>query len=180
MKNPVARRYAQAFLELGIEHGKHREFQTQLRELATSYRDSEAFRALVHNPSFQVTERRETLKAIGKKAGWDPLMVNLTLLLLDKHRMDCVEGISEFYDDFVDQHEGILRARVSSAAPLKDSQVASIKGAIAKMTGKDVVLETDVDEDLIGGIVTRIGDTVYDGSVRKQLSTLRDAILESA
>ena len=78
----------------------------------------------------------------------------------------------------VDQHAGNVRAHVTTAKPLKDSQVAVIKSAIAQMTGKNVLLETAVDADIVGGVVTRIGNTMYDGSVRTQLETIRDSILE--
>lgn len=178
MKHPVSRRYARAFLDIGIERGNYLELQSQLREFADAYKTSEPLRLVISNPSIKVAERREVIRKVAAKAGWDQVLTNFALLLLDKDRVEFIEHIAEEFDVLVDQHDGNVRAHVTSAKPLKDSQIASLQGAISRMTGKNVLLETDTDSDLIGGLVTRIGDTVYDGSVRTQLSTLRESILE--
>ncbi len=180
MKHPVARRYARAFLDIGIERENYIALQGQLREFADIYKSSEGLRSVISNPSIKVSERRQVIRSIAEKGGWNQLMTNLALLLLDKDRVQFIEHIADEYDKIVDKHDGNVRAHVTAAKPLKDSQIASIEGAISRMTGKNVLLSTDTDPDLIGGLITRIGDTVYDGSVQKQLSTLRDSILEGA
>ena len=106
------------------------------------------------------------------------MMTNLSLLLVDNDRIKFIDDICSVFDAMVDVHEGNVRASVTTARVLPNAQVESIKKAIAQMTGKGVLMETSVDPALLGGVVTRIGGTVYDGSVRTQLETLRGSILE--
>jgi F-type H+-transporting ATPase subunit delta len=149
-----------------------------LRELADIYTQSPQLRAIVKNPSVGVDERRAVLEKIAKRSGWTPFIRNLAFLLLDNDRFDYVDGIAAEFEEMLDAHAGNVRAYVTTAQPLKDSQIATIKGAIARLTGKNVLLETDVDPEILGGVVTRIGSTLYDGSVRTQLETIRESILD--
>jgi len=178
MKHPASKRYAKAFLDIGIELSNHKGLQGQLRELADVFLKSPEFRAVVSNPSIRIDERRASIRAIGKSAGWNPMMINLALLLVDKDRMKYVGDIADELDRLVDLHDGNVRATVSTATKLELSQIESIKKALTAMTGKQVILTTEVDPLLIGGVTTRIGDRVLDGSVRTQLNTLRQTILE--
>lgn len=178
MRGPVAKRYARALLELGVEKGNYALLQKQLRELAGLYEGSPELRAILTNPSVSVAERRKVVETIAARSMWNPFVKNFALLLLDNDRFDHVTGIADELDQLVDTHAGNVRAQVTTAQPLKDSQVAVIKGAIAKLTGKNVLLETSVDPEILGGVVTRVGNTLYDGSVRTQLETLRESILK--
>jgi len=99
-------------------------------------------------------------------------------LLVDKDRMKYVGDIADELDRQVDLHDGNVRATVTTATKLELAQIERIKSALVAMTGKQVILTTEVDPLLIGGVTTRIGDKVLDGSVRTQLSTLRQTILE--
>jgi F-type H+-transporting ATPase subunit delta len=178
MRAPVTKRYARALLDLGLEKGNHAVLQTQLRELADLYDGSPELRTVVQNPSVRVDERHEVLSTIAKRGGWTPFIRNLAFVLLDNDRFGEVGDIADEYEELLDAHAGNVRARVTTAQPLKDSQVATIKGAIAKLTGKTVLLETEVDPDILGGVITRVGSTLYDGSVRTQLEAIRESILD--
>lgn len=178
MRGPVAKRYARALLDLGVEKGKFAVFQKQLRDLADAYGGSPELRAILNNPGVSGAERRKVLETISQKAMFDPLLRNFAMILLDNDRFEYVEHIAEEFDALVDEHSGNVRATVTTAKELKDSQVAVIKGAIAKLTGKNVLLETEVDPEILGGVVTRVGNTLYDGSVRTQLETLKESILK--
>ena len=177
MRGPVAKRYARALLEIGVAHANLPMLQRQVRDLATMFDGSDALQAIVSNPGVTMTERRAVVEAVAKKSAFHAMVRNFAMLLLDNARFDHVGGIADELDAMADEHQGNVRAHVTTSTALKDSQVASIKGAIAALTGKKVLLETDVDPDIIGGIVTRVGNTVYDGSVRSQLNTIRDSIL---
>ncbi|MEZ4460573.1 MAG: ATP synthase F1 subunit delta [bacterium] len=176
--NAASKRYAKAFLEIGIERGNYKTLQGQLRELADVYEQSAEFRAIVANPGVSVDERRAVIRAIAQKQGWDVMTTNLTLLLVDKDRIKDIADIANQLDKQVDLHDGNVRATVTTATSLDAAQVESIKAALVSMTGKKVILKTEVDAALIGGATTRIGDMVLDGSLRTQLSSLRQSILE--
>ncbi len=178
MRGQVAKRYARALLEIGIANNNFAIIQRQVRELADLYVGSAPLRSIVSNPNVSHAERGKVVDQIASRAQLHPMVRNFMMLLLDNDRFDHVEGIAAELDDMVDEHAGNVRAHVTTATPLKDSQLALIKGAIAKITGKNVLLDTAVDPDIVGGVVTRVGSTLYDGSVRTQLESIRDSILE--
>ncbi len=177
MRNLASKRYARALLQIGIERGNTKLLQTQLAELATIFVQSPEFRMVIANPSISIDERRQVIRQIAQKANWDAMMVNLALLLVDKDRIQNVAEISEEFQLLVDVHEGNVRATVTSARTLGLGQIEQIKQALAQVTGKKVIVTTAVDASLLGGVVTRVGDTVYDGSVKTQLNRIRESIL---
>lgn len=175
---PVANRYAEALFSLGVENGELESLGQALQEMKAYFTGSDALRTVLLNPAIQLEERRQVITAISKKADWPRLFKNFTQLLLDKDRLRYIAEIAESYARKVDDHQGRARARVTSAVALKDEQVEKIRARLSELTGKDVVLTTDVDEELIGGIVARVGSTIYDGSVRTHLQRMREAILK--
>lgn len=178
MRHPVSKRYARAFLEIGIDSGNYKTLQSQIRDFADVYDKNQDLQNVLLNPGVSMDERRGVIRTIGQKFGWDQMTINLALLLIDKDRVMLVVDIANELDAQVDIHDGVVRANVSSALELNPAQVASIKSAIARLTGKTVMLETDVDKALLGGVVTKVGGRVFDGSVRTQLQTLKDSILQ--
>lgn len=173
----LARRYAQALLDIGVEQGNYETMLAQLEELAGLYEQSKPFRTVLRNPSIQLEERRGIVRAIAKKRGWHQMVTNFSLLLLDNDRFRLITVIARQFSQMVDQKLGNVRAKVTSAVELSAAQRNEMQAALAKVTGKNVVLETEVDESLLGGAVTRIAGTVYDGSVRSQIDRLRESIL---
>jgi F-type H+-transporting ATPase subunit delta len=95
-----------------------------------------------------------------------------------KGRIGEIPGIFNSLQSLTDTRAGVVRAQVTSAAKLAPNQVNAIKAALAKKTGKKVLVETEVDEALIGGVITRLGGKVYDGSIRTQLQAIRTAAAE--
>jgi F-type H+-transporting ATPase subunit delta len=98
------------------------------------------------------------------------------MLLFDKRRIGFVPDISEFYGGLADELKGVARASLVSATELPDETVEKIRAALSKRTGKDILLETEQDPSLIGGIVTRIGDLVLDGSIKTQLLNMSESL----
>jgi len=176
---PVARRYAQALLEIGIERGNFDQMREQLNALATLFADSRDFRNTMLNPSIALDERKVLMKTIAERVKLDPMVRNFTLLLLDNERFRFVQDIAQDYQELADRKAGRVRAAVTSAVKLDSTQINSIKAQLMKLTGaSSIELDADVDESLIGGVVTRVGGIVLDGSVRNQLDAMRASILE--
>lgn len=174
---PVARRYAKALLDIGVEQNNYEKLRDQLDELAAVYEQSKPFRTALLNPSIGLDERRKIIRAIAQKRGWNQMITNFALLLLDNDRFRVVPTIARAFGKMVDEKSGNVRARVTSAVELDESQKTNIRAALGEITGKNVLLETTVDESLLGGAVTRIGSMVYDGSVKSQIERLRESIL---
>lgn len=174
---PVARRYAQALLEIGVEQNNYEKLRDQLDEVASLYKQSKPFRTALLNPSIELDERRKVIRAIAEQRGWGPMVINFALLLLDNDRFRIAPTIAREFGKLVDQKAGNVRAQVTSAVELDATQKKNIEATLGQITGKNVLLETKVDEALLGGAVTRIGSMVYDGSVRSQIERLRASIL---
>ena len=98
------------------------------------------------------------------------------MLLFDKGRIGFISSISDFYQKLVDELKGVARASLISATELTSEIIEKIRNSLSKRTGKDIVLEVEQDPGLIGGIVTRIGDLVLDGSIKTQLLNMRETL----
>ncbi len=174
----VAKRYANALLEVGIAHNKLEVIQAQVQDVAGVYEASNELRNVINNPVVRVAERHAIVRSVADKKGWDAFVKNFALILVDNNRFAAIPDIVDALNDLIDAHRGDVRAFVTTARPLQDAQAATVQGALAKMTGKNIILETRIDESLIGGIVTRIGNKVYDGSVKTKLASLKESILK--
>lgn len=175
---PVAKRYAQALFSLGEEKGQLDEYGQALAQVAELFAASQELRQVLLNPAIKLEERRGVLAALAKRAEWPALFRNFTMLLLDKDRLRYIDAIAEAFRRRLDAHQGRAQARVTSAVALDDEQIKTLKKRLDELTGMDVVMTTDVDDELIGGLVARVGSTVYDGSVRTHLQRMREAILK--
>lgn len=176
--NPVARRYAKALLDLGVEQSTYSLYREQLEALAQAYETSRDFRNTMLNPSIKLEERKEIMRKIAAKFGFDAMIRNFTLLLLDKDRFRLVSEISREYTRQANEKDGRLHAHVTSAKALTPLQLSRLTQTLAKLTGKKIELESEVDPELIGGTVTRLGGVVLDGSVRSSLESMRASILQ--
>ncbi|MEM6646351.1 MAG: ATP synthase F1 subunit delta [Bacteroidota bacterium] len=109
-----------------------------------------------------------------------PLTLRFLKLLIEKRREDAFPAVVRAYRALRDKQEGIIEIKARSAKPLTAEEEAELKAALAKLTGQTVRLNTTIDASLIGGVVVRVGDTVYDGSVRHQLEGLREKLGQQA
>lgn len=177
MKNlAVARRYAKALLLIGKEDGHTDSYREELSGFSDLMEREAALNQAITNPLYESSGRRKVLQAVIDKLGISKTMKSFLLLLFDKGRIGFVSSIDDFYQKLADELNGIARASLVSATALSDDTVEKIRAALSKKTQKKIVLEVEKDPDLIGGIVTKIGDLVWDGSIRTQLSNMRETL----
>ena len=177
MKNlTIARRYAKALLLIGKEDGQAETYRDELDMISGLIQKERELEQAIRNPLYDVEGRRKVLKAIIDKLNPTKIMSSYLLLLFDKGRIGFLNNISEFYKKLADELKGIARASLVSATELSSETVEKIRSALSKRTGKEVILEVEQDPELIGGIVTRIGDLVLDGSVKTQLLNMRESL----
>lgn len=176
MTNAIAKRYAKALVQLGAEEGAVDSFQKDLGSFEGALKASPELKAVFASPAYAIEAKREILKALIAKMALSQTVANFLLLLLDKSRLEFVSQIKHSYGVLADELSGVVRPVLTSAAPLEAGQVDGIRGALEKMTGKKVVLDVTVDSSLIGGVVTKIGDKVFDGSVKTQLTRIHDIL----
>ena len=181
--NIVARPYAQAVFELANEAGELGPWSESLAIAGQLVADS-ALVEYLGNPAFNNEQRLEFLTGLFKNAGAkllagnDDKGTNFLKLLLENRRVAVMPEIAEHYEAKKAKAENTVDAVVTSATKLSKKQVGDIAAALKKRLGCDVNVETEIDENLIGGAVIRAGDVVIDGSLRARLEGLATALVK--
>ena len=177
MKNlKIARRYAKALLIIGKEDDKAESYKEELGRFSDLITREKELEQAITNPLYDVGGRKKVLQAVIDKLSISKVMSSFLLLLFDKGRFGYLSDINEFYKKLADELKGIVRASLVSAAELSSETVEKIRTTLSKKTGKDIILEVEQDPSLIGGIVSRIGDLVLDGSIKTQLLNMRESL----
>jgi F-type H+-transporting ATPase subunit delta len=178
MSTDVANRYADALVGLAAEKNSLEQVSSQLASFQTALGESDDFTSALRNPGFSLAERHAVTVAVMDRLKIDGITRNFILLLIENDRIAAFNEILSSFDGFVDDRLGRVRASVTSAVPLGSEMLGEIEKQIKHLTGKsEVLLSADIDASLIGGIVTHVGDLVLDGSIRTQLSTIRNQLL---
>ena len=167
----LARRYAKAILSLNDA-----KIGTDLRTLAKAMNESAELRGSLTNPAIRKSDRKKVVDELLNRIGAAPLTKNTVYLLLDGERLASLPAISRELDAMIEAKSGRVSAEIVSARPLDVAQISQITAALEKLSGKKVTIAKREDPELLGGVVAKIGDTVYDGSLRSQLRNLRDKL----
>lgn len=175
----VSRRYAKALMLLAREEQKVDAFRANLALVTKLICESELENALL-NPVYLKEQRRGLLTAVLGKLGLEDTMYRFIVFLFDQERLDELDLINETFQDMADAEEGLVRVQIASAVPVTDEVTKKIAAAVMENSGRKVIFEFEEDEALIGGLVARLGDYVYDGSVRTQVNNLRDTLKRDA
>lgn len=177
MKNlAVSRRYAKALILIGQEDGQAEQYNQELDSIAELFDTQEGFEKALTNPLYNKNERKKVLEAVLAATDLSNVMKSFLTLLFDKGRIGFLREIASYYKELADELKGIAKASIISATGLSSDAVDNIKEALSKRTGKTIVLNIEQDPSLIGGVVTKIGDLVLDGSVRTQLMNMRETL----
>ena len=177
MKNlTVARRYAKALLIIGKEDGQAETYRDELDGFAKLMAKEKELEQAITNPLYAASGRKKVLETIVDKVGISKIVASFLLLLFDKGRFDFLNDINEFYQKLADELKGVLQASLVSASELSSETVEKIRTTLSKRTGRDIILQVEQDPSLIGGIVSRIGDLVLDGSIKSQLLNMRESL----
>jgi F-type H+-transporting ATPase subunit delta len=172
----IARRYAKALLLIGKEDGQTETYRQELGETTTLLSREKLLAETIANPLYRTGERRQVMEAVIAKLELTKVMSSFLLLLFEKGRIGFLASINEFYQLLADELKGVARASLVSATELSSETIEKIRAALSKKTGKEIILEVEQEPSLIGGIVTRIGDLVLDGSIRTQMLNLRESL----
>jgi F-type H+-transporting ATPase subunit delta len=172
----IARRYAKALLLIGKEDGQTDTYRKELGAFANLIEQEKSLQQVLVNPLYNADGRKKVLTSVMDNLNLSRAMTTFLLFLFDKGRIGFLGNINDFFQKFADELKGVARASLVSATELSSETVDKIRSALSKRTGKDIILEVEQDPDLIGGIVTRIGDLVLDGSVRTQLLNMRESL----
>lgn len=169
-RDTAARRYADAAFELARESGSVDAWQRDLDALATALRDPE-LRGLVEHPAVPFADKERVLRRVVTGVGEQPLA--LVLLMVRRGRPGAIDAMVARFEELVRRDRGVALAEVRTALPLDDGQRDDLVQRLRELTGEKIEINEVVDESLIGGIAVRIGDRLYDASVRNRLERLR-------
>ncbi len=175
----VAARYAQALLEIGTETGQLQPIADQIQSVGDAWLQSDDLRAAMQSPLVSEHDREAVLETLAARIGASPVVVNTLKLLAQRRRLAILPAMARILRRLSDERAGLVRAEVASARPLTEDYVRRLQGELEKMTGKKVALERKVDPSLIGGVVTRVGDVVIDGSIKSRLEDLKSHLLST-
>lgn len=177
MRSPtVARRYARALFAIASEAGAVDGVRAELGQIAELLEAHAELRHALFRPLHPAAERRAVLRSVCAGVGCGDTVRNFLTFLVDQRRIVDFDGIRSEYERLADEAAGRIRAEVTTASPLDARQTERLRAALSARTGHEIDLEVAVDAGLIGGAVAVVGGVVFDGSLRTQLSQLRDTL----
>jgi len=172
----VARRYARALITLAEEQKKLEIIFDDLERILSLIRSSRELTLFLQNPSISKGKKRKVLNELFSKTV-DELTMKFIFLLVEKGRENIIPGIIEQYRSMVDEKMGIVRAEVTSMVMFDKRQEKSLQKQFEGYTGKKVEITYSLDKNLQGGFLARMGDTVFDASIRRQLELLKQKFM---
>ena len=172
----VARRYAAALADVVIAQKEAREVREELAVWEQMIVANPQLQEVFKNPTIPYEQKRSVLNELIARTRVRPTTANFLQVLLRNQRLAELREVNNRFVQVLDDRAGVVSAHVTSARPIDESLKRSLEEKLVNMTGKDVRLTFSTDESLIGGMVTRIGSTVYDGSVRNQLQQLGERL----
>jgi len=176
----AANRYARALFDVAVAETVDLQLlDGQLAAFVELFRQHPALEKVLLNPAVPAPRKRLAVAELVKSAEVSPVLAKLLVLLAERDRLVLLPDLLAAYRDRLLEHQHVVRAEVSTAWPLEPERINAIEQSLAQLTGRSVRLSTRVDPGLIGGLVARVGGTVYDGSVTTQLDRMKRRLSES-
>jgi F-type H+-transporting ATPase subunit delta len=177
----AAARYARALLEVVLhERGNPEQVEQELASIAGLIATHPELQRVLTNPAIPVAGKRGVMHELTKRVTLSPPLAKLLVLLADRDRLGLLPDLLDVYRERLMDYLQVVRAEVTTAVPLSQDRAAQLEKRLSELTGRRVTMTAKVDPSLIGGIVTRIGSTVYDGSVATHLETMKQRLMEQA
>ena len=176
----AALRYARALLDVAVkEHADLDEIEAELAQFAALFTENPLLEKVLLNPAVPVPRKRATVAELLSLAKFTPIVSKLLTLLADRDRLVLVPDLLAAYRSRLLDYRGVVRAELTTAVAIDARRTEQIQQGLAALTGRTVRLSTTVDPSIIGGMVARIGSTVYDASVTRQLEKMKERLTEN-
>jgi len=172
----LARRYAKALFSLGKEKNKLESYNEALAAIAALYDEIPEVGDSLTTPLYPLDARQKVMKKIAQSVNADAILTAFLNLLVEKQRAGALPDIAQEMQVMVDKDKNISHGIVVSAIKLDSDLQGKIQATLEKITGNKVMLETKVDPSIIGGIIAKVSDLVFDGSIKTQLNGLKESI----
>jgi F-type H+-transporting ATPase subunit delta len=165
--------YANAMADIALAQGAAEPAAKQLHDFGTAYAQSAELRTFLASPAVSIKAKHAVLEKIVARLGASKIIRNFLFVLTDHRRTQLIPEVIAAFHEVIRQRQGIAEAIVSSAIELSAAQKKEIAATLARLTGKKIEAKYTLDPALLGGAVVRIGDTIYDGSLRSRLNEMR-------
>lgn len=176
----LAMRYARALFDVALKESDPARVGAQLSEVAALVAGHAELARVLATPAVPAKVKHAILSRVIEPLGLESPLRKLLLLLAERDRLALLADLGSAYHARLLQHQQVVEAHVTTATPLEPPRAEAIARGLAEKTGREVRLTTGVDPQIIGGVVARIGSTIYDGSVARQLERLRDRLAQDA
>jgi F-type H+-transporting ATPase subunit delta len=173
----IAAVYARSLFEVAKEQGKLDDVRDQLGAFADALSETRELQVFFFSPYFSTAEKEDGLDKV--VSGADPVVMNFLKLLIEKHRMPVLFRVRATYDAMWEDENKLLPVSITSAVELDEGTVKELGDRIAEQTGRKVELSSQVEPDILGGIVVQVGNSVLDASVRNRLEQLRKQVVKA-
>jgi len=173
----AAARYARALFDVALKESDVQQAGRDLQGFAQLVAGHESLPKILANPAIPAPKKRALIEQLIARAGsMSPVVAKLLLLLAERDRLILLPEIATSYQHRLMDHAKVVRAEIVTAVGLPDDRVAALQQGLANATGREVYLESRVDPSIIGGAIARVGSTVYDGSVTRQLEKMKETL----
>jgi F-type H+-transporting ATPase subunit delta len=176
----VARRYAVALADVVLARGEAQEVREELAAWDELVRSNAQLLEVFRHPAITYEQKRGVLEELIRRARPRPTTANFLKVLLQNGRLGELSEVSTQFAQELDRRSGVVTAQVTTARPLAADAQEALRARLGQLTGSRVRLQFEVDDELIGGVVTRIGSTLYDGSVRGRLQQIKQRMVGEA
>lgn len=173
MNAEVAQRYAAALAGAAIDQHNAESVKRGLDAFLDAFFEAADLRNFLESPAASDDAKRKVIAALADRMGLEPAVRNFLFLIVDHRRTEILREIQQAFRDELNERLGIAEAVVVSARDLSDAEKSDLTAALQRRTGKKIEARFERDEALLGGAVVRVGSTVYDGSLRERLASLR-------
>jgi len=176
--NTIAKRYARAFFDIAAEENRYEEYYGELLKFSSIIEESGDLKDFLANPIFDNDDKKAVVKILLEKVSLSGIAANFLNLLADKQRINALPEIVQCYREMMDEALKKVRVQVKTAFPLSAELSGGLAKSLEALTGKQVEMTIEEDSSLLGGVVVKVGDTLYDGSIKSQLNNIRNLLGE--
>jgi F-type H+-transporting ATPase subunit delta len=179
ISSAILGRYAKSLAEVVFEQNLEAAVTEDLKTYSEVFKAVPDLLEAFDSPGVPREVKEKLLESVIKVHPANAITHNFLKVLLQHNRINCFQQIYESYLDAVNEHNGVVSARVSTALPLDSTELQTLGERLSSATGKRVDMEPRTDSDLLGGIVVQIGDTIFDGSIRTKLAEMKRKLAEA-
>ena len=179
MSSASAVRYARALFDVALKESDPSRVEQELSSIVTLVTGHAELRNALESPGVPPVAKKSVVEALVSRGQFTPPVGKLLVMLAERDRLTLLEPVLEAFRARLREQQRVLEAEVTTAIPLEPEQQAALQQRLGAATTRQVTLTTKVDPSLIGGVVARIGSTVYDGSLATQLAKLKGRLAEN-